>query len=98
MNKKIIYSIIAGMLISTMVVFSQRGHHVLTGKITDENNNELVGATVYIEELGVGDDTNASGDYRIEHISGGRHRIMVSYMGYKPLTKEIDFKRGEQTR
>ncbi len=86
------------MLISTMVVFSQRGHHVLTGKITDENNNELVGATVYIEELGVGDDTNASGDYRIEHISGGRHRIMVSYMGYKPLTKEIDFKRGEQTR
>ena len=98
MTEKTVLSIIAGILASTLIAFSQRDNHVLTGKVTDENYKELVGATVYVEELGVGDDTDTSGNFRIDHIPDGRHRVVVRYMGYRSLTQEIEFKPGKQIR
>lgn len=34
-----------------------------TGKVVGEENQKLIGAFVYIEELGIGDDTDATGSF-----------------------------------
>jgi iron complex outermembrane receptor protein len=98
MINKIVLSIIAGLLASTLTLFSQRESHLLTGKVTDEKYKELVGATIYFEELGIGGSTDISGNFRIEQIPAGRHRVVVSYMGYRSDTREIEFQRGKQHR
>ena len=74
--------------------FSQE-NNIFTGTVVDEENQELTGATVYLEELGIGDDTDAYGAFHIGNVPGGTHAVVVSYVGYKPVTREITFPRGE---
>lgn len=96
--KKILLSVIICFVMKSLSVFSQDAGNVLMGKVTDENNKELVGATVYFVELEIGDDTDVSGDFQISRIPDGKHLVVVSYMGYKPLKREIEFQKRKQTR
>jgi iron complex outermembrane receptor protein len=73
--------------------FSQQ-NNLFTGKVVGEENQGLNGAFVYIEELGIGDDTDATGSFRISNVPVGTYDIVVSYVGYKPVTKEIGFQPG----
>lgn len=85
------------LLVSLLAGFSEtfpQQHNLFTGRVIDEENQELIGATVYLEELGVGDDTNTSGTFRIDNVPGGTYDVLVSYVGYKPFTKEIQFQQG----
>lgn len=92
MNKKLVIlwmSLLAGFGES----FSQH-NNLFTGTVVGEENQELIGATVYLEELGIGDDTDVTGTFHIGNIPGGTYAVLVSYVGYKPVTKEIDFQPG----
>jgi iron complex outermembrane receptor protein len=92
MNKKmaiLLMSLLAGFGES----FSQQ-NNLFTGKVVGEENQGLNGAFVYIEELGIGDDTDATGSFRISNVPVGTYDIVVSYVGYKPVTKEIGFQPG----
>jgi hypothetical protein len=53
MINKIVLSIIAGLLASTLTLFSQRESHLLTGKVTDEKYRSWLGQPIYFEELGI---------------------------------------------
>lgn len=49
-------------------VFSQgraQGNAVLSGKVIGLDDAALIGATVYLEEFGVGDDTDLSGSFMV---------------------------------
>jgi len=65
-----------------------------TGKVVGEENQKLIGAFVYIEELGIGDDTDVTGSFLITNVPVGTYDVVVSYVGYKPVTKEIGFQPG----
>ena len=87
MNKKLVI-LLMSLLAGFGEMFSQQ-NSIFRGAVVDEEERELIGATVYLEDLGIGDDTDASGTFRIGSVPQGTHAVVVSYVGYKPVTKEI---------
>ena len=84
-----------GLMTSTFLVFSQN-NNIFSGIVTDNEGNKLIGATVFFEELGLGDDTDISGEFYLNDIPTGKYSVVVSYVGYTPLTKEIVFQKGQK--
>ena len=82
------------LLLCSIAVFSQSNAQessVFSGKVIGNDDEALIGATVYFEELGVGDDTDLSGNFTVENIPLGKHTVVVSYVGYEKVTKEMNF-------
>lgn len=73
-----------------LTAFSQK-KHTLSGSITDaKNGEEIIGATVYIPQLGLGAISNAYGYYSVS-LPPGKYNVEFSYVGYDKITREIDF-------
>lgn len=74
---------------------------VITGKITSEQGQPLVGATVIINELAVSAGTSQTGNYTITipaaRISSQRVTVRARAIGYVPQTRLIVLTSGEQT-
>ena len=66
MSKKLIIFMI-GLMTSPFLVFSQN-NNIFSGIVTDNEGNKLIGATVFFEELGIGDDTDISGEFYLNNI------------------------------
>lgn len=62
----------------------------LLGKVVDENNQPLIGATVLVKEQSKGTSTNYDGNFAIE-LANGNHTLVISYVGFQTLTKSIAF-------
>ncbi len=58
----------------------------VTGKVTGENNQPLIGATVQVKNSSISTSTDSSGNFRIR-ATPGRSILVVSYINYK--TKEV---------
>ena len=74
----------------------------LSGEISDAANGEsLIGATLYIEELGEGVITNVYGFYSIT-LSPGTYNVIISYVGFDSqsqlLTLDQNTKRNVELR
>jgi len=61
----------------------------IKGKVTDINNEPLIGTTVFLTELNKGTVTNQSGEYVITNVPGGKLKIQFSYIGYNTQIKTI---------
>jgi iron complex outermembrane receptor protein len=61
----------------------------LKGKITNESNQPLAGATVYIEELKIGTMTDLNGVYELADIQEGSWTVILRMLGYELQTKNI---------
>lgn len=68
---------------------------VFSGKVIGNYDQELIGATIYIEDLGIGTDTDFEGDFFIDNIPSGIHTVIVSYVGYEKVINEVDFNQSE---
>ena len=76
-------------LFATSTVFSQTG--VLKGLVTDAITGEaLIGANV-VYGPGMGTVTDIDGNYTLS-LEYGQYTITVSYVGYKPIEKQIEIK------
>lgn len=63
--------------------------HTISGTITDASNGEeLLGASVWVSELGTGGITNEYGFYSIT-IPEGTYNLNISYVGYATVIKQI---------
>ncbi len=60
----------------------------LKGKVVDENNESLPGATILVKENNTGTSTNFDGLFSV-NLSKGNYTIQVSFLGYKTVSKEI---------
>lgn len=78
-------------------LFSQ-SPNIFSGSVTDENNLNLIGATIFFEELGIGTDTDTDGNFYLNNIPLSTYRVNVSYVGYKSASKEIEFAKGTQKK
>ena len=66
------------------------------GFVTDSSSGEaLIGANVFINELGVGMATDFNGYYVLQDIGLGIYDVTVSYVGYKILAKKIQISSSE---
>ncbi len=77
-------------LLISSVIFAQE-KHTLSGTITDASTGEeLIGATVYVDELEAGTASNIYGFYSIT-IPAGIYTVRISYIGYVSKEEVVDF-------
>ncbi len=78
-------------LFFTIIGFAQTKKHTISGTITDsKSGEELIGASIYVEELKTGVVTNSYGFYSLS-LPSGKYNIIFSYTGFDIQKKQIDF-------
>ncbi|MEI6595771.1 MAG: TonB-dependent receptor, partial [Bacteroidota bacterium] len=78
-------------LFFTIIGFAQTKKHTISGTITDsKSGEELIGASIYVEELKTGVVTNSYGFYSLS-LPSGKYTIIFSYTGFDIQKKQIDF-------
>ena len=86
-QNKNIYILLTFLL--SITIFGQE-NFTLSGTVYDQSSNEtLIGVSVYFPDLKSGTSTNEYGFYSIT-IPAGKHKVYISYLGYKTITETID--------
>ena len=62
----------------------------VSGKVTDRSGKPLPFASVLIEGSKLGVLTDDYGSYTLKNIPLGEHNIVVSFIGYTTLSKDIE--------
>src|SRR5690606_25129168 len=63
---------------------------VLQGRIVEAaNKNPMVGAIVYLPEANLRTQTNNDGEFRFNRLKNDRYKIVISYIGFKPLERIV---------
>lgn len=75
---------------SSIHLYSQGSSYSVSGKVVDEFEQPLFGVVITILNSNYVTTTNKSGTYVLKNITEGNHLIKISYMGYKPIAKEIN--------
>lgn len=91
-NYNIILTILTLSLMLPYSVFSQHAI-VISGTVTDVNNEPLIGVNVAIEKSNTGTITDINGKFTLT-VSSASTGIEVSYVGYKKQTVTIGNKRN----
>ena len=87
------YLFIISLLITTLS-FGQS----ITGKVVDEQNNPVFGATVsYLNTNGdaVGAVTNVDGNFNLSLPQEGRYNLIIAYIGYRSIKLEKEFSQNQ---
>lgn len=72
----------------TSIVFAQ---NKLTGTIVDKDNNPISGANIILPELHKETISNEKGNYTINAIPNGNHKVIISFIGYATQSKSVLF-------
>ncbi len=92
--KKRILAVIVGIITAALAMAQQK--FTLSGQVRDlDSGEDLIGATLYIKELGTGAATNVYGFYSLT-LPAGSYTITISFIGYDPITQTIDLNRDIQ--
>lgn len=81
---------IAKVYFSFILLFVCRlaGAATISGKVTDENNEALPFASVYLQGTTIGVTTNKEGDYSID-LPIGNHDFVFQFIGYKIHSEKV---------
>lgn len=71
----------------TLVVNAQTGK--ISGKVTDSDNNPVIGASVVLLGTTIGAASDVDGNYEITKIPSGSFTLRASSIGFKPITRDI---------
>lgn len=62
----------------------------LTGRVVDKSTKEtLIGASVWLKDTSVGTTTDMDGNFNITIPSGRTVTLVISYLGYANMEKEV---------
>jgi TonB-dependent receptor len=73
---------------ATSIMYAQTNSG-FKGRVLDETNQPLPGATIYIKSLKTGTSTDNNGYYKLLKIPNGEYSLEVSFIGYQSLEKSI---------
>ncbi len=69
----------------------------VSGFVYDASNGEaLIGANVFLEGTQIGSSTNVSGYYVIPKIPVGSYTLVIHYIGYEPVKRDIFLSVGDE--
>lgn len=68
---------------------AQEGVGLIEGSIIDEDGNNLIGATVYMQELKRGEVSDAKGKFVFTNVPVGTHTLTIQYMGYQTQSLSV---------
>jgi TonB-dependent receptor len=93
--KKFITSALLVLLIVPLSVFSQG---LISGRIIDQHNLNLPGASIIIRALSRNAVSDATGGYKLLNIPNGAHKVTVTYIGYKTFEQTVEVKDGKPVK
>jgi hypothetical protein len=72
-----------------LICFSLKAQVILSGKVIDEKNNPLLGASVYLNNTTIGTSTDADGYFKLS-VEHGYHNLIVSYIGFETASYNVN--------
>ncbi|MFD2562404.1 TonB-dependent receptor [Aquimarina rubra] len=91
--KKIIWSILLSI---SICAYASAQTNTLNVKVLSESNNEpLIGATIYIQEIDKGGVTDIDGMATIDNIPNGSYNVNISFMGFESIEKTVEIPYSE---
>ncbi|MEG3660073.1 TonB-dependent receptor [Arenibacter palladensis] len=78
------------LMVTVSSMQAQKPSGTLSGRVSDTAGNPLAYASVLLEELKLGVLTDDNGAYSINKVPPGKHRVLVSYLGYSTRTVTIE--------
>ena len=80
--------------INGQILLKRASKKTVNGIVKSKDDGEqLIGATIYVKELGVGTTTNAYGFYSLT-LPVGEYTIIYSYIGFEAQAQKITLKEG----
>jgi len=79
--------IICVMMLSYHIISAQNR---IVGKITDQDNLPLSGATIFIPDMNKGTISNKEGIYELIHLPNGKIKIQFSFLGYTNRIETVE--------
>jgi TonB-dependent receptor len=93
--KRILHLFMAALLISVAASVSAQQSGVIRGRVIDQDNLSMPGASVYIESLQRGTISDSYGAFTIVDVPEGDYELTVSYIGFLPEKSEITVEPGK---
>ena len=80
------------LILCVLIIFyhSLNAQNKIAGKITDQNNLPLPGATIFISDMNKGTVSDKNGDYQLINIPDGKNRIQYSFVGFANRIETIE--------
>ncbi|NOS55298.1 MAG: carboxypeptidase-like regulatory domain-containing protein, partial [Cyclobacteriaceae bacterium] len=69
--------------------FGQSCDFTLSGKVSDEMGNPLVGATILLAKENKGEVADENGFFEFNKLCSGRYQIEVRFVGYKTISSSV---------
>ncbi|MEM9868969.1 MAG: carboxypeptidase-like regulatory domain-containing protein, partial [Bacteroidota bacterium] len=63
---------------------------VIQGTVTDVDGNPILGANILLLESSKGASSDVEGKFTIRGLNEGSYFIRISYLGYRPITQQIN--------
>src|SRR5713226_2768823 len=76
---------------------AQERKRSISGHVMDVNHDALVGARVEVQPNGYAVTTDAQGAFTISDLAAGKYTLTVSYVGFKPFSKDVAVAAGVTT-
>lgn len=86
MKRYSIYLLLIAIL-SSNALLSQNS---VKGKITDKTEAPIEDADIYIEQLHIGTTSDENGNFELQNIPQGTHKLSISYIGFNTQNIEIN--------
>jgi len=84
------YIILFSFLFSHQILFAQQGGYI-SGIVNDKESGEpLPFANVFFNNSTIGTTTNEKGEFILEKLRPGNHKLIVSYIGYQTHEQEVE--------
>lgn len=80
--------LLAFFVLISLSVFAQTGS--ISGKVLDETNQPLPGASVSVKGTDRQTSTDANGNFKLTGISSGNVSVVVKYIGYQEMEKSVN--------
>lgn len=84
--------LLCAFLMMSVMAFAQTGS--IKGKVLDETNQPLPGATVTVDGTTIGSVTDGNGNYTISGVKPGNYSVTAKFVGYVALQKKITIADG----
>ncbi|GAA5042619.1 TonB-dependent receptor [Marivirga lumbricoides] len=83
------YSFIILFIVISFHVYAQNQRYTISGTVKNKSEEVLIGATIQIKELNIGDIANENGHYEISNLKNGIYQLQVTSVGYEAITRTV---------
>ncbi|CAM1369787.1 TonB-dependent receptor [Tenacibaculum soleae] len=87
--------IVAFLMVIFATLTANAQDFILSGKVVNNNQEPLVGATIVLEELKKGTATDFEGNFQLK-LAKGSHTITVTYLGFNTYTQKIKISKNKK--